>query len=219
MRVLNLGRESFTKRFKKQSSAAWTTIKKNRLDVYVPIFLICTIFFSLVTIFFVHVEPKLGDGVAEGTHFDTDNIKLLGMGDSGGIDLQISGTNYNNYTNIEDFWIRNYFQKGGFLIRELNLKIEELDLVVFDPSKGEEMKLGKVEIQPFYVKIVDNRNTPMDLMVTLWPNGKGVRGILKKLLLDSKSTLRLRGDAKVKVYVVNGFVPVSSISVPLDIEF
>jgi hypothetical protein len=219
MRGFTLGNNAYFTKVKHNCSSAWKTIRKNRLDVYIPIFLICTLFFSLLTIFFVRVEPHLGDGVAQGTSFDTDNIRLLGLGDTGGIDLQVSGTNSNNYTNIDDFWIRNYFRTGGFFIRELNLKIEELDLIVFDPTKNEDLNLGKVEIKPFYVRIVDKRSTPMDLLVTLWPNGKGLRGMLKKLLLDSKAKLRLRGDAKVKVYVFNGFVPVSSISIPLDIEF
>lgn len=201
----------------------WERIRKSvirhKLHLYVPIIAICVLMFSLIAVFSLHVEPRLGDGIAAGTYFDTDNIRLLGLGDSGGIDLQISGTNTNNYSNIEDFWIRNYFEKGGFVIRGLNLKIEELDLIVFDPTKGEEMNLGKIEIEPFYVTVVDKKSTALDLFVTLWPNSKGVRGTLKKMLLNSGTVLRLRGDARVKVYVLNGFVPVSSISIPLDIEF
>lgn len=200
----------------------WNKLRKSiiryKLHVYIPIVFISLIIFSLISIFFIKVEPNLGVGIAEGTRFDTDNVKLLGLGDTGGIDLQVSGTNTNNYTNIEDFWIRNYFQKGGFVIRELNLKIDELDLIVFDATKGDDLNLGKVEIKPFYVEIVDGRSTDMDLFVTLWPNAKGVRGILKKILLDSGTKLRLRGDAKVKVYVLNGFIPVSSISIPMDLE-
>lgn len=194
-------------------------VVNHNLHLYVPIFIISVAIFSLIAIFFIKVEPNLGVGIAEGTHFDTDNITLLGFGDKGGIDLKISGTNYNNYTNIDEFWMRKYFQKGGFILRQLNLKIDELDLIVFDPDKDENLNLGKVEIMPFYVTTVDRSNTPVDLFVNLWPNGKGVRGVLKKLLLDSGAKLRIRGDAHVKVYVLNGFVPVSSISIPLDIEF
>ncbi|KAG0676865.1 hypothetical protein C6P40_003198 [Pichia californica] len=204
--------------FKQKCHDLKKKIIRNKLHVYIPILIISLTIFSLISIFFIRVEPNIGDGVAEGTHFSADNVKVLGLGDMGGIDLQISGTNTNNFTNIDDFWIRNYFQKGGFVIRELNLKIEELDLIVFDSTKGDEMNLGKIEIKPFYVDIVDGKSTDMDLFVTLWPNSKGVRGILKKILLDSGATLRLRGDAKVKVYVFNGFVPVSSISIPLDLE-
>lgn len=207
---------------KKSFQQKWKDFRKEiiryKLHVYIPIAILSVFIFSLITIFFIQVEPNLGVGVAEGTKFNTDDIKILGIGDTGGIDLQVSGTNINNFTNIEEFWTRNYFEKGGFIIRELNLKIDELDLIVFDSSKGEDLNLGTVEIQPFYVRIVDGQSTDMDLFVTLWPNGKGVRGLLKKILLDSGSKLRLRGDAKVKVYVLNGFLPVSSISIPLDLE-
>ena len=220
--ILQLGSSS-NDTFKDKAIKQYNYLKhqtyKYNLHIYVPIFAIVTLIFTLITIFFVHVEPHIGDGIAEGTYFNTDNIKLLGFGDNGGIDLQITGTNTNNYTNIDDFWIRNYFQKGGFVMRGLNLKIDELDLIVYDPIKEEDLNLGDVLIHPFYVKIVDSKSTDMDLFVTLWPNGKGVRGLLKKILLDSDAKLRLRGDAKVKVYVLNGFLPVSSISVPLDIEF
>lgn len=200
----------------------WQRLRKEivryRLHVYLPIAIISIVLFSLITIFIVRVEPNLGVGVAEGTQFNADNVRLLGLGEQGGIDLQVSGTNSNNFTNIDDFWIRQYFKKGGFVIRGLNLKIDELDLIVYDASKGEDLKLGKIEIQPFYVKIVDGANTALDLFVTLWPNAKGTRGLLRKILLDSGAKLRLRGDANVKVYVLNGFLPVSSISIPLDVE-
>jgi hypothetical protein len=218
-----LGSNSNTTSKKDKLIQQWKSLRRktinHKLHIYVPIALISLIMFSLACIFFIRVKPNLGLGVAEGTYFDTDNVKLLGLGDSGGIDLQISGTNINNYTNIEDYWIRNYFAKGGFIIRQLNLKIKELDLIVFDSNKNEALNLGKVEIMPFYVNVVDKSSTPMDLFVTLWPNGKGVRGVIKKLLLDSDAKLRLRGDADVLVYVFNGFIPISSISVPLDIEF
>lgn len=208
---------------KNKCTQKWKQIKrttiKYKLHVYIPNSIISLIVFTFITIFFVHVQPNLGNGVAEGTYFSTDNVSLLGLGDTGGINLQISGTNTNNYTNIADLWTRQYFKKGGFVMRELNLKIEELDLIVFDSNKGDDMNLGKVEIMPFYVQIVDGKSTNMDLFVTLWPNSKGVRGILKKLLLDSNTKLRLRGDAQVKVYVFNGFIPVSSISIPMDLEF
>lgn len=202
---------------------SWKNLKKfiikNKLHVYLPIGLISIIIFSFITIFLVHVEPNIGVGVSEGTHFETDNVSFVGIGDAGGIDLKVSGTNLNNFTNIEDFWIRNYFKNGGFCIRQLNLKINELDLIVSDSSTNEDMNLGKVEIQPFLVSIADNKSTDMDLFLTLWPNSKGVRRILKKILLDSDSKLRLRGDAAVRVYILNGYLPVSSISIPLDIEF
>lgn len=206
--------EGFTQRWHKLRKE----IIRHKLHVYVPIAFIIVILFSFITIFFVHVEPNLGVGVAEGTQFDANNVKLLGLGDQGGIDLQVSGTNINNFTNIDDFWIRQYFKKGGSIIRSLNLKIDELDLIVNDSEKNEDLNLGKIEIQPFFVKIVDGANTNLDLLVTLWPNARGTRGLLKKLLLESGAKLRLRGDANVRVYVLNGFVPVSSISIPLDVE-
>lgn len=199
----------------------WNNFKRqavrNKLHVYVPIGIISVILFSLIAIFFTHVKPNLGVGVAEGTVFDTDNLRLLGLGDSGGIDLQISGTNTNNYTNIDDSWIRNYFKAGGFTLRGLNLKIDDLDLIVHEGD--EKLNLGKAAIKPFYVKIANNKSTPMDLFITLYPNGKGVKSILKKVLLEKDPKLRLTGDANVKVYILGGFLPVSSISVPLDVEF
>lgn len=205
-------------RFIQQCKSFKKQFVEHRLHIYVPIFIISALIFSIICVFFIKVEPNLGSGVAEGTCFDTDNITLLGIGDKGGIDLQITGTNYNNYTDINDFWIRNYFKKGGFLLRQLNLKIDELDLIVYDSDKGEHLSLGKVEIMPFYVNVVDKSSTSMDLYATLWPNGKGVRGVLKRILLDSGTKLRIKGDARVKVYVFNGFLPVSRVSVPLDIK-
>lgn len=207
-----LGTTSFWERRKNR-------IIRNKLDVYIPIAMLSIMLCTFITIFFVRVEPNIGVGIAEGTHFHADDINLLGLSEYGGIDLQISGTNSNNFTNIEDGYIRNYFKFGGFILRALNLKIDELDLVVFDEKRNEELNLGKTEFQPFYVKILDGNSTPLDLFITLYPNSKGIRGIIKKLITGGDAKLRLRGDANVRVYVLNGYVPVSSISVPLDIEF
>lgn len=187
---------------------------RNRLHLYVPIVLLVTI----IAVFFIRVEPNIGVGVASGTSFNTDDIQIIGIGRNGVLDLQITGTNTNNFTNIDDPYIRNYFKTGGFLLRKLNLKIDALDLVVHDDAKDEDIFLGVTEFKPFKVDIVDHSSTSLDLFVTLHPNSKGVLEILKKLITNRKSSLRLNGNADVQVYILNSYISVKT-SIPLNIEF
>ncbi|ODV86854.1 hypothetical protein CANARDRAFT_27232 [[Candida] arabinofermentans NRRL YB-2248] len=192
--------------------------KRYKLDVWIPIILISAFLVTFTSIFFIRVEPNLGDYVAQGTTFDSDQVKFLGVDDQGGINLQVKGTSVNNYTNIEDSFARFYFKTGGLFVRKLNLKIDDLDLIVFDETKGDYKNLGKVQISPFAVKIVDGKETDLNLFLTVFPKSGGVLGIIKRILLAPKSKLRLKGDASVKILVFNGYIPITNLLIPLDLD-
>ncbi|KAG7928851.1 hypothetical protein KL925_001032 [Ogataea polymorpha] len=139
------------------------TWKRYRLDVYIPMVLIASFFFTAFFTFVFRVKPQLGDIVAQGTEFDSDEIKLLGMEDDGGILLEVKGANYNNYSHIEDPISRAYFKFGGFTIRKLNLAVDDLDMTVFDESKGDYKTMGTVQIAPFSVRITDTTQSDLTL--------------------------------------------------------
>ncbi|KAH3666068.1 hypothetical protein OGAPHI_004257 [Ogataea philodendri] len=188
-----------------------------RLDVYIPIIIICTFFLTAAITFTARVKPQLGDLVAQGTRFESDEVKFLGVDDDSGLILQVKGTNFNNYTQIEDPVGRFYFKVAGFTVRKLNLAVDELNLVVFDESKGDYKNLGVAEIAPFPVKITDKTESHLSLYMKVFPKADGVLGVIKRVLLSHDAKLRLKGDANVKVLVLNGYIPVSNLVIPLDL--
>ncbi|KAG7701228.1 hypothetical protein KL930_000318 [Ogataea haglerorum] len=193
------------------------TWKRYRLDVYIPMVLIASFIFAAFLTFALRVKPQLGDIVAQGTDFDSDEIKFLGVEDDGGILLEVKGANYNNYSRIEDPISRAYFRFGGFTIRKLNLAVDDLEMVVFDESKGDYKKMGTVQIAPFRVRITDMTQSDLALFVKVYPKAEGVLGVIKRIILSGDATLRLQGNASVKILVLNGYIPVSNLIIPLDL--
>ncbi|KAG7820976.1 hypothetical protein KL919_000889 [Ogataea angusta] len=193
------------------------TWKRYRLDVYIPMFLIASFLFAALLTFALRVRPQLGNTVAQGTDFDSDEIKFLGLEDDGGILLEVKGTNYNNYSRIEDPISRAYFKFGGFTVRKLNLAVDDLEMMAFDESKGDYKKMGTVQIAPFGVRITDSTQSDLTLFVKVYPKAEGVLGVIKRIVLSGDSKLRLQGNASVKILVLNGYIPVSNLIIPLDL--
>ncbi len=193
-------------------------IKRYRLDVWIPIIILTSILVSIGVIFFHSVIPDIGEYAVEGTNFEAENINLLGLSPSGGINLEVTGITHNNFTNIQDKTARLYFRYGGFVLRRLNMQIDDIDLLVYDSKLDNYDHLGSVHVAPFSVSTVDNLNTEMDLYLTLNPDSKGVFGTIKKLLKNPNTQLKLQGDANVKILFMNGYVTLTHVKIPVDVD-
>lgn len=171
-----------------------------------------------MSIFFARVLPDIGTYVVEGTKYSSDEINFLGFEDAKGVNFEITGTLHNNFTNIEDDISKLYFKYGGLLIRRLNLKVDDVSLLVYDSKKDEYNDLGILHTSPFSVNTVDGTSTPLDVYMTLYPKSKGVFGTIKRILGDSDASLKLQGDANVKILFLNGYIPLTHVIIPIDID-
>ncbi|GMG19257.1 unnamed protein product [Ambrosiozyma monospora] len=191
--------------------------RRYRLDVWLPIIALTSIVIAIVVSFFVNVEPDLGEYIAEGSTFDTDDVQFLGITDDGGVRLLIQGQNYNNFSNIHDHLARKYISTSGYFLRRLNLKVDELNLLVADDSKGTAIDLGTVSFSPFTVNVYDHATTNLELILDIHPNMHNAWDIIKKILSEPDSQFRLKGDAAVKILIFNGYIPVTNLIIPLDL--
>ncbi|QPG76779.1 hypothetical protein FOA43_004173 [Brettanomyces nanus] len=195
-----------------------TTFRRYRLDVWIPIAVLSCLLVVIIITFFQAVLPNIGDYAAQGTTFDLENLNFLGVSDAGGVNFEVMGVSHNNFSQIEDPLARKYFKVGGFMTRKLNLKVDDLDFLVYDEIKDDYLKLGRVHISPFSARVVDSANTDMDVYLTVFPDSKGVLGTIEKILRTPNSKLKLKGDADVKILVFNGYIPLKGVMIPLDID-
>ena len=193
-------------------------VKKYRLDVWIPIIILSSVLIGIAVIFFHSIIPDIGQYAVEGTDFEAEDINFLGISSSGGVNLELTGTAHNNFTNINDKRARSYFRYGGFVIRRLNMQIDDIDMLVYDSKLDDYNRLGSVHIAPFSVSTVDNSDSKMDLYFTLYPDSKGVLGTVKKLLKDPNTQLKLQGDANVKILFMNGYITLTHVRIPIDLK-
>ncbi|VEU19601.1 DEKNAAC100367 [Brettanomyces naardenensis] len=201
-----------------QNNRSKNCIKRYRLDVWIPIVILSGFLIAVVITFVTEVLPNIGQYVAEGTTFKSKEVDFLGFSDEGGVNFEVIGSSHNNFSQIDQGLARAYFKFGGFFVRKLNLKVDDLDLMVYDEENDDYEKLGRVRVSPFTASIVDGSRTEVDLFMKVFPNSKGLLGTIEKVLADPDSKLKLEGDANVEVLVLNGYIPLTHVIIPLDID-
>lgn len=172
----------------------------------------------------IYVKPRLGDGISQGVDFNVEKVEFLGLQDQkpdqkqqGGLLFRINGEHHNDFDRIQDAKIRNWFTYVGGTVKGIQLRITSLDLGFVD-EENELSNLGTFQVQPFYVKTSNNATTDLHLETIFWPDSKGVGKVLKRYMKDSKSKINIRGDALVDIYLINGYINIGVIKVPLDLD-
>ncbi|GME87713.1 unnamed protein product [Ambrosiozyma monospora] len=74
-----------------------------------------------------------------------------------------------------------------------------------------------VSFSPFAVNVYDHATTNLELILDIRPNMHNAWDIIKKVLSEPDSQFRLKGDAAVKIFMFNGYLPVTNLIIPLDL--
>ncbi|CDK27582.1 unnamed protein product [Kuraishia capsulata CBS 1993] len=190
--------------------------RKMNYGFWIPIVLFVTMLISAVTGLALHIGPQIGDLVDQMCEFNVQSVGFAGLQKDGGIDLVIKGQHTIDYDALDDQIARKAFKVGGFSLHSLSLKLDTVDMLVYDDVYEKYNDLGRVSVEPFKVGIRNKQVTPLKLLMTVYPNSDSVLGVLKKMIQNPDAQIKLYGDASIRIMVFNGFMPISKVRIPMD---
>lgn len=204
----------------------YKALKSAFLLFFCMLFGVVLTYFTFTAVYYV--KPRLGDGISQGVDFTLEKVKFLGLQDQtpgqkkeGGLLFGIKGEHHNDFDRIEDKKLQYWFKYVGGGIKGIQLRITSLNLgfIEDDGKENDELtNLGTFQIQPFYVRTSNNATTDLNLETVFWPDANGVGKVLRRYMKDANSIINIRGDALVDIYLINGYVNIGIIKVPLDFE-
>lgn len=156
---------------------------------------------------------NLGDSISQGSEFNITKIEFLGIGhDDEGLLFNLNGYDLNNWDEIQDGVSKESFMLFGAFMKSVKIHSDEVDLWALDNVSSQLFSLGKLNIPPIYLNISNHAVTHINTNISLIPNPSGIGRALKSIL---KSDVTIFGDANISLYLINGFVNVGKIKVPI----